>query len=142
MLRSPRIRGLRKLYICRAMESKRQRQVAQTLKMHFSAVLQLEGRYIYEDALVTVTNVQVTPDLSQAKIYLSIYNTDNKQAVLLKLEEQHHRLKQLFGQRIRKHVRRIPEFAMYIDETLDEMYKLNALFDKINQTPAQGSEDE
>lgn len=105
-------------------------------------MLQLEGRYIYEDALVTVTNVQVTPDLSQAKIYLSIYNTDNKQAVLLKLEEQHHRLKQLFGQRIRKHVRRIPEFAMYIDETLDEMYKLNALFDKINESQADGSEDE
>ncbi|NND05722.1 MAG: 30S ribosome-binding factor RbfA [Saprospiraceae bacterium] len=124
------------------MESKRQRQVSQTLKRHFSAVLQLEGRYIYEDALVTVTNVQVTPDLSQAKIYLSIYNTDNKQAVLLKLEEQHHRLKQLFGQRIRKHVRRIPEFAMYIDETLDEMYKLNALFDKINESQADGSEDE
>ena len=92
------------------MESKRQKQTSQVLKRHFSAVLQLEGRNIYEDALVTVTNVQVAPDLSQAKIYLSIYNTDNKQAVLLKLEEHHHRIKQLFGQRIRKHESRIDHY--------------------------------
>jgi len=133
---------IRKLYICNDMESKRQKQISQVLKRHFSAVLQLEGRNIYDDALVTVTNVQVAPDLSQAKIYLSIYNTDNKQAVLLKLEEQHHRIKQLFGQRIRKHVRRIPEFAMYIDDTLDEMYKLNALFDKIKESSPEDTDDE
>ncbi len=125
-----------------AMESKRQKQIAQVLKRHFSSVLQLEGRYIYDDALVTVTNVRVTPDLGLAKIYLSIYNTDNKQAVLLKLEEQHHRLKQLFSQRIRKQVRRIPEFDLYIDETLDEMYRLNALFDRLKEEKTGREEEE
>lgn len=104
-------------------------------------VLQQEGNYIYEDALVTVTNVKMSPDLSLAKIYLSIYNTDNKQAVLLKLEDQQHRLKQVFSQRIRKHVRRIPEIAMYIDETLDEMYRLDALFDRLAESsPSQEEE--
>jgi ribosome-binding factor A len=113
------------------MDSKRQLQVAELIKRNFSMVLQQEGNYIYDDALVTVTNVKVTPDLSLAKIYLSVYNTDNKQAVLLKLEDQHYRLKQVFSQRIRKHIRRIPEFALYIDETLDEMYRLDALFDRL-----------
>ena len=104
-------------------------------------VLQQEGNYIYEDALVTVTNVKMSPDLSLAKIYLSIYNTDNKQAVLLKLEDQQHRLKQVFSQRIRKHVRRIPEIAMYIDETLDGMYRLDALFDRLAESsPSQEEE--
>ncbi len=115
------------------MSSKRQLQVAELLKRNFSAVLQSEGTYIYEDALVTVTNVVVAPDLSLAKIYLSVYNTDNKQAVLLKLEEQHHRLKQVFSHRLRKQVRRIPDFRLYLDDTLDEMYRLNALFDRLDE---------
>ena len=114
------------------MESKRQLQVAELVKRNFSLVLQQEGSYIYDDALVTVTNVKVSPDLALVKIYLSVYNTDNKQAVLLKLEDQHFRLKQIFSQRLRRHIRRIPEFAMYIDETLDEMYRLDALFDRLS----------
>lgn len=124
------------------MDSKRQLQVAELVKRNFSMVLQQEGSYIYDDALVTVTNVKMSPDLSLAKIYLSVYNTENKQAVLLKLEDQQHRLKQIFSQRIRKHIRRIPELAMYIDETLDEMYRLDALFDRLSIPGADQSEEE
>lgn len=116
------------------MASKRQLQVAETIKRHFSTVLQNEGGYVYgPEPLVTVTNVKVSPDFSQAKIYLSVYNTDNKQAVLLEMEENTQRLKQSLAARIRKHMRRIPEIAFYLDDTLDEMYRLNALFDRINE---------
>ncbi len=124
------------------METKRQKQVAQVIKRNFSDVLQQEGRYIYDDALVTVTNVMVSPDLSLAKIYLSVYNTENKQAVILKLEEYHQRLKQIFAHRIRKKVRRVPAFDLYLDDTLDEMYRLNALFDELGQSKAGQSEEE
>lgn len=127
------------------MQSKRQNQVAEMIRRNFSLVLQQEGNYIYEDALVTVTTVQVSPDLSVAKIYLSIYNTENKQAVLLLLEKEYHRLKQSLSHRIRKQIRRIPDFTMFIDDTLDEMYKLNALFDRLqteNQMGRHKSEEE
>jgi len=124
------------------MQTKRQRQVAELIKRNFSEVLQREGPYIYDNALVTVTNVVVSPDLALAKIYLSVYNTDNKQAVLLKIEDQHHRLKQLFGARIRKQVRRTPQFDVYLDDTLDEMYRLNALFDRLENENQMGSREE
>ncbi len=114
------------------MPSKRQLQVAETLRRNFSLVLQQEGRLIYDDALVTVTNVSVTPDLSLAKIYLSVYNTENKQAVLLKLQDQHYRLSQVFHQRLRKQIRRTPSFTLYLDETLDEMDRIDQLFRNIN----------
>ena len=97
---------------------------------------------MYEDALVTVTNVKVSPDLGIAKIYLSIYNTEKKQAVLLHLEDYHSRLKQLFSLRLRKHVRKIPEFTLFLDETLDEMYRLNALVDKLESENQMGHEEE
>jgi ribosome-binding factor A len=48
------------------------------------------------------------------------------------LEEEYHRLKHALSTRIRKHIRRIPEFEMFLDETLDEMYRIDALFERIN----------
>ncbi|MEM9837010.1 MAG: ribosome-binding factor A [Bacteroidota bacterium] len=114
------------------MESKRQRQVAETIKRNFSQVLQNEGVYIYgAQPLVTVTDVKVTPDMSLAKIYLSIWNTDNKQEVLLMMEEEHQRLKQALAFRLKRQLRRLPEFTCYTDDTLDEMYKVDAMFDKL-----------
>lgn len=124
------------------MQTKRQLQVAELIKRQFSEILLAEGSYIYSDALVTVTNVKVSPDFGLAKIYLSIYNTDNKQGVLLSLEDNHHRLKQQFGRRLRRHMRRIPDFDMYIDDTLDEMYRLNALFDRLEENNQMGRRSE
>jgi len=120
-------------------ESKRQQQVAEVIRRNFSTVLQQEGSYIYgHEVLVTVTSVKMTPDFGMAKIYLSVFNTENKQAVLLQMEEAHHRLKQLLASFIRKKVRRIPEIAFYMDETLDEMYRLNELFNKLNKDKQMG----
>jgi ribosome-binding factor A len=122
------------------MESRRQLQVAELIKRNFSMVLQMEGRYIYDDALVTVTNVKVSPDLSQSKIYVSIYNTENKQAVLLQMEENYTRLRQSLAARIRRQVRRVPDIAIFQDDTLDEMYRLNALFDKLHREDQMGGD--
>ena len=116
------------------MQSKRQLQVAEMIKRNFSIVLQQEGVYVYgAEPLVTVTEVQPTPDLSQCKIYLSVWNTDNKQAVLLQMEEEHNRLKGALAHRVRRHIRRIPEIAFYLDETLDEMHRVEDMFDRLDR---------
>ncbi len=80
---------------------------------------------------MTVTQVKISPDFSSAKIYLSVYNTEDKQSVILQMDNEMARLKQALSHRIRKHIRRIPEIAFYMDDTLDEMYRLNQLFDKL-----------
>ena len=115
------------------MESKRQKRVAELVKRNMGTVLQQEGGYIYgTEALVTVTNVRMSPDLNIAKVYLSVYNIDDKQNVILQVDEQVQRLRQSLANRIRKHIRRIPELHFFLDDTLDEMYRLNALFDELN----------
>ena len=116
------------------MQSKRQLQVAEMIKRNFSIVLQQEGVYVYgAEPLVTVTEVQPTPDLSQCKIYLSVWNTDNKQAVILQMEEEYARLKSALAHRVRRHIRRIPEIAFYLDETLDEMHRVEDMFDRLDR---------
>lgn len=116
------------------MESKRQRQVAETIKRNFSIVLQQEGSYVYgPEPLVTVTEVHPTPDLSQCKIYVSIWNTDNKMEVIMSMNQEHQRLKAGLAHRIRKHIRRIPAISFFIDETLDEMNRVEDLFDRLDE---------
>lgn len=125
------------------METKRQLQVGELIKRNFSIVLQQEGRYIYGDeVLVTVTGVKMSSDLGLAKIYVSIFNTENKQATILQLDQETVRLRQSLAYRIKKHVRRIPNINIYEDETLDEMYKLNSLFDKLHKEKQMGEEQE
>ncbi len=125
------------------METKRQKQVAELVKRNFSMVLQQEGGYIYgPEVMVTVTSVKMSPDMTLAKIYLSVFNTDNKQAAILEMEEQIARLRQSLGQRIRKHIRRIPEINIYLDDTLDEMYRLNDLFNRLHNENQMGDEEE
>ena len=124
------------------METKRQKQVAEVVKRNFGIVLQQEGSYIYgTSVLVTVTSVKMSPDFNIAKIYLSIYNSDEKESVIEQMECSVHRLRQSLSNRIRKHVRRIPEIQFYIDETLDEMYRLNNLFKELKDNNQMGSDE-
>jgi ribosome-binding factor A len=124
-------------------ENKRQRQTGEMIKRHFSTVLQQEGSYIYGmEPLVTVTAVKMSPDLGLAKIYLSVYNTENKEAVLDVMEAANQKLRQSLSQRIKRHVRRIPNVAFYLDETIDEMYRVDNLFNKLHGDKQMGGEEE
>lgn len=125
------------------METKRQKQVAEIVKRNIGIVLQQEGTYIYgSSTLVTVTAVKMSPDFNLAKIYLSVYNRENKEAVIDELDANVHRLRQSLAYRIKRHVRRIPEIQFYIDETLDEMYRLNVLFKDLEKDNQMGSANE
>lgn len=109
------------------------------IKRHFSVLLQQEGAYIYgSEPFVTVTNVKMTPDFNIAKIYLSIFNTENKQEVILEMEDKYVRLKQALSGRIGKQIRRMPELQFYIDDTLDEMYRVDNLFQRLEAENQMG----
>ncbi len=113
------------------------------IKRHFSTMLQQEGPYIFgREPFVTVTNVVMTPDFNIAKIYLSIFNTENKQAVILEMEDSYTRLKQALAHRIGRQIRRMPELQFYIDDTLDEMERVEALFQRLESENQMGKREE
>lgn len=123
-------------------ESKRQQQVGSLIKRHFSTVLMNEGPNIYQGLLVTVTEVKMSSDLGLAKIYVSIFGTDNKMAVIEELEYNNTLLRQMLAHRIKRHVRRIPNINIYLDDTLDEMYRLRGVFDRLHDQKLMGKEEE
>ncbi|MFT4758925.1 MAG: ribosome-binding factor A [Paraglaciecola sp.] len=120
-------------------ETKRMLQVGEMIRRNFGIVLQQEGSYIYGmKPFVTVTNVIMSPDLGIAKIYVSVYNIEDKFNVILEMENEMERLRASLYYRIRKQMRRMPLLQFYQDDTLDEMSKLNEVFDKIKN----GTEEE
>ena len=124
------------------METKRQNQVAELVRRNFGLVLQQQGTNIYgASVLVTVTTVKMSPDLTLAKIYLSVFNTENKQEPLLLLQEEIVKLRHEMGQRIRKLVRIIPEISFYLDDTLDEMFRIDAMMRKLESEGQMGEEE-
>jgi ribosome-binding factor A len=125
------------------MESKRQKQVAELIKRNFSIVLQEESPNICGfSILVTVTNVIVSPDMSSAKIYLSIFNTDHKQEPIMLLNEELVLLRSKLGHRIRKLVRIIPTISLYDDDTIDEMYRIDDMMKKLDAEGQFGIKEE
>ena len=105
-------------------------------------VLQDEGSYIYEKALVTVTRVNVSPDLLNAKIYLSVFNTENKQEVMLSIQENNFRLRHSLASKVGKQLRRLPELQFFLDDSLDEVFRMDELFAKLRASNQMGSEEE
>jgi ribosome-binding factor A len=114
------------------MDSRRQQKVASVIKEAFSGVLLRVGKGIYGHALVTVTQVKTTPDLSEARFYLSIFNGD-KEAILGAMIERKHELKRMLASELRHSLRHIPEITFFIDDTLDEVYKIEEIFTKLQQ---------
>lgn len=123
-------------------ESKRQQQVGSLIKRHFSTVLMNEGPNIYAGLLVTVTEVRMSSDLGLAKIYVSVFGTENKLAIVAELESNNTLLRQMLAHRIKRHVRRIPHINIYLDDTLDEMYRLRNVFGRLHDQNKMGNEEE
>ena len=116
------------------MESIRQKQVGELIRRFFGMILTEEGINIYgRGKLVTVTDVKMTPDLVVAKIYVSVYGTEDKPEVILQLEEAHTPLRQALAQKIGKQMRRMPDIEFFLDDTVDEMYRVEDLLNRVNE---------
>ena len=93
-------------------------------------------------AFITISNVQVSPDLGYIKVYLSLFNIKNRKDVLDHLnigiaKEIRHAI----ALRIKNNVKKIPEIRFYEDDTLDYVAKMDELFAKITPTDKQNDED-
>lgn len=112
------------------MDSTRQMKVNELLKRELSGVFQLKGRALFGAGLVSITEVRISPDLSIAKVYVSVFPSDNKKSVMAAIEEQSSALRFELGKNVRNQLRIIPDLHFYLDDTLDQMDRINQLLSK------------
>ncbi len=114
------------------MDSRRQLKIASLIKEAFTEILSREGKSISGKAFITVTNVTVTSDLTLTRFYLSVFNEANPDEVVNRFREHKAEIKRYLGEKLRHHLRRIPEIEFFRDETLDNAYRIEEVFKKIN----------
>ncbi|MDB5282781.1 MAG: Ribosome-binding factor [Bacteroidota bacterium] len=119
------------------MDSRRQLKIASLIKEAFTEILNKGGKNIYGKAFVTVTNATITSDLTLARFYLSIFNSQTPDEVLMQFNIHKHELRKQLAEKLRHHLRRIPEIEFFKDDTLDYVTKIEAVFSKISAEDAE-----
>src|SRR5687767_13419440 len=113
-------------------EGKRQKQVAGLLNEELNAIFQRMGMNMIDGGMVSISSVKITPDLLEARIYVSLFQVKDPNATLQKIEERAWEIKRELTARVAKQLRRMPELKFFLDDTLDQVFKMEELFKKIN----------
>ncbi len=119
------------------MESIKQRQVAKTIQIAMSELVQKEIQPMLEGALLTVSGVRVTPDLYTARIYVSIYNHAKPDSILDMLDKNNKQIRGFLGNKIRNKVRSVPQLEFFKDDTLEDVQNLERIFSEIKKKDAE-----
>lgn len=117
-------------------ETKRQKQVAALLNEELSDIFRRLGLNVIHNGMISIAAVKVTPDLLEARIYLSFFQIEDQASMLQKIKDRNWEIKRELAGRVGKQLRRMPELQYFIDDTLDYVFKMEKLFGEIQQPPA------
>ena len=109
------------------METTRQQKVARLLQKELASILQKEGKNLCGSALVTVTQASVSKDFSFARIYVSVFGTEDKSKILNNIELNKKEIRYKLGQHIKNQLRIVPELVFELDNSLDYMENIDNL---------------
>ena len=103
-------------------------------QMKINTVIQHEIAYLIQDAIrksstpnlmVSVTKVKVVPDISMAKVYISIFPKDKADMYIKNLKTNKNQLRHDLSQKLKSQLRKVPELNFYLDESLDYIEKID-----------------
>ncbi len=112
-------------------EGKRQKQIAGLLNEEMNIIFQRLGLNMLGGGMVSISSVKITPDLLEARFYLSLFQVKDPASVMQKIEDKHHDIKKELAARVRHQLRSIPVLKFFQDDTLDHVFKMEELFKKI-----------
>ena len=86
-----------------------------------------KGSEIAQGKMVSITRVRVSPDLSFARIYVSIFPSTGQDAIMKSIEDHSSKIRFEMGQKVGRQLRIVPEIAFFIDDSLDYIDKIDKL---------------
>ncbi len=111
-------------------ENKRQLQVARELQKDMAEIIRSRGMAFFGGALVTVSGVKISSDLSSAKVYVSIFPSDKTKAVMDTIAENARTFRGELGSRFAHNLRIVPELSFFVDDSLDYVEHIDELLKK------------
>lgn len=123
------------------MDSTRQQKFSKIIQKEISEIFNKSGSEYYGNAFVTVTLVRTVPDLSLAKVYLSLFKAKDPQKIIDKINSRSKEVRRELGNRIKHQVRHIPELHFYLDDSMDYAENINKILDNIDIPPASDEKE-
>ena len=109
------------------MESTRQQKVSRQIQKDLSEIFMQATRDVTQGKMITVTLVRMSPDLSLAKVYLSVFPSDDAAKFFDNLQHHVKYIRLELGKKIRHQLRIVPEIAFFLDDSLDYMEHIDEL---------------
>ena len=111
------------------MESKRLSKIERLLQKELGELFRKQTALMH-GTLISVSAVHTSPDLSTAKVFLSIFPSDKGKELLEAIEKNRKTLRYDLGQKVRTQLRRIPELVFFLDDSLDYVENIDKLLKK------------
>lgn len=120
------------------METTRQAKIARLIQKELSEILRLQTAKTH-GIIISVSAVRISPDLSIAKAYLSVFPSAKAPEILENLTRNAKTIRYDLGQKVRFQLRKVPELAFYLDDSLDYIENIDNLL-KEEEKEINGSE--
>ncbi len=111
------------------MESTRQAKISRLLQKELSEIFRQQTAKTH-GVIVSVSTVRVSPDLSVAKAYLSIFPSEKAPEMIVNIESSAKTVRYELAQKVRFQLRKVPELQFYLDDSLDYIENIDKLLDK------------
>lgn len=109
------------------MESTRQQKIARLLQKELGNIFLPYAKEM-QGTLITVTEVRISPDLAIAKVFLSVFPIEKSEMVLDFINEKQKTIRFELGKKVQ--LRIVPKLTFFIDETMEELEKIDRLLKK------------
>ncbi len=120
----------------------KQQQVSNLLRDALDQAFRKNGMYDQSPGMVSIHEVTISPDLLEAKVYLSLFQIENEDAFWKELDLKSGTIKGEAGQKLRNKLRRIPNISYLEDETLERAFKIDQLLKDLDIPPADRGDEE
>jgi ribosome-binding factor A len=114
-------------------EGKRQKQVAAVLQQEMNEIFRKMGINMLLGGMISISDVKVTPDLLEARFYLSFFKVEDEAAAMKTIDHKSWEIKKELAERVKKQLRRMPVLHFYKDDTLDNVFKIEEILKKIDE---------
>jgi ribosome-binding factor A len=101
------------------MSSTRQSKIERLLQKDLGDIFQKGTNTLFKNKMITVTTVRVSPDLSSARAYLSLFPVEDKKEFMEYINSIEGQIRFDLGKRIRHQLRKVPSLSFFLDDSLD-----------------------
>ncbi len=119
------------------MESKRQNKFSRLIQKELGDIFQRDQKHLFHNVFITVTKVNISPDLGVAKVYLSFLLVKDVEQQMHRIELLKKEIRKQLGNRIAGQVKKVPELIFFHDDSAEYASKIDELLSNLDIPPEE-----